>query len=564
MSTAVLNERASNAMNGYVPDDPLVRIVPTVWREACRHSDISEFTVKVTRLLSNRLPLSQVLVRRINPGQHCIETIAVGVPLPEYLLPEAITECSEQRMKELAAWSQLRKVIHREWQKPLLGPLAWMLPSEIDADIIFGSLGDPDQPKGILLLVGKPRESLDAQHVSLFKGLVEPFSTALDNHNRLRELTALRAAAEADKTSLLTKLGRREVVDAVIGADSGLRPVMERVELVARSDAPVLILGETGTGKEVIARLIHTKSPRAKGPFLRVNCGAIPSELIDSQLFGHERGAFTGAVEKRQGWFERADGGTLLLDELGELPLAAQVRLLRILQDGWLERVGSHQAIHVNVRIVAATNRDLATMVADGTFREDLWYRIAVFPIQLPPLRERREDIPALAQYYAEQAAAKFALSPVRPGPEEIQLLMSYAWPGNIREFGAVVDRAAILGKGTRLDVAQAFSATVSPLDQSVDGTDSTRSFHKGEISHNGDSHIVTAHKLGQSPPTRSSLELDAAMRQHIENVLIIAHGRIEGRRGAADLLKINPHTLRARMRKLGIDWAKFRRRDDE
>jgi hydrogenase-4 transcriptional activator len=548
-------------MNGFVPDDPLVRIVPTVWREACRHTDINDFTVKVARLLSNRLPLSQLLVRRINPEQKCIETIAVGVPLPEYLLPEATTECSEPRMKELAAWSQLRKVIHRGWQQPLLGPLAWMIHSEIDADIIFGSLGDPNRPIGILLLVGKPRESLDAQHVALIKGLLEPFSTALDNHNRLCELAALRAAAEADKTSLLTKLGRREVVDSVIGADSGLRPVMERVELVARSDAPVVILGETGTGKEVIARLIHTKSPRAKGPFLRVNCGAIPTELIDSQLFGHERGAFTGAVEKRQGWFERADGGTLLLDEVGELPLAAQVRLLRILQDGWLERVGSHQPIHVNVRIVAATNRDLAAMVADGTFREDLWYRIAVFPVHLPPLRERREDIPALARYYAEQAAAKFALPAVQPGPQEIQLLMSYAWPGNIREFGAVVDRAAILGKGIRLDIAQALSATVPTLDQAAIGMDSTRPRDSG---HPGDGSVVATPISGASQKSPAGLELDAAMKQHIENVLIIAHGRIEGRRGAADLLKINPHTLRARMRKLGIDWAKYRRRDDE
>ena len=176
----------------------------------------------------------------------------------------------------------------------------------------------------------------------------------------------------------------------------------------------MLILGETGTGKEVIARVIHAQSERRDGPFLRVNCGAIPMELIDSQLFGHEKGSFTGAVETRQGWFERADGGTLLLDEVGELPLAAQVRLLRILQDGWLERVGGHQAIHVDVRIVAATHRDLATMVTEGKFREDLWYRIAVFPILLPPLRERREDIAELAAAFRRAGGR-----PVRssPGP---------------------------------------------------------------------------------------------------------------------------------------------------
>ncbi|NLX98721.1 MAG: sigma 54-interacting transcriptional regulator, partial [Rhodopirellula sp.] len=260
--------------------------------------------------------------------------------------------------------------------------------------------------------------------------LLEPFSTALENDRRLRETEAMRAAAEADKQSLLTRLGRKDLADVIVGANSGLRAVMERVELVARSDVPVLILGETGTGKELVARVIHTQSPRSGKPFLRVNCGAIPMELIDSQLFGHERGAFTGAVEARQGWFERADGGTLLLDEIGELPLAAQVRLLRILQDGWLERVGGHRPINVDVRIVAATHRDLAAMVTQGKFREDLWYRIAVFPILLPTLRERPEDIPELARHFAERAASRFVLPLALPSAEDVSLLMTYGWPG--------------------------------------------------------------------------------------------------------------------------------------
>ncbi|MBN2309430.1 MAG: sigma-54 factor interaction domain-containing protein, partial [Candidatus Hydrogenedentes bacterium] len=255
--------------------------------------------------------------------------------------------------------------------------------------------------------------------------LLEPFAVALENDQRLREIASLREAAEADRRSLLTRLGRKTLDDTIIGDSSGLRSVMQRVELVARSDVPVLFVGETGTGKELMARAIHRRSARAAGPVIRVNCGAIPPELIDSHLFGHERGAFTGAVEKREGWFERANGGTLFLDEIGELPLAAQVRLLRILQDGWFERIGGHHPVNVDVRLVAATHRDLAVMVSEGTFREDLWYRIAVFPILLPPLRDRRQDIPVLARHFAGRAATRFGLPPLMPAEEDIALLLS-------------------------------------------------------------------------------------------------------------------------------------------
>jgi transcriptional regulator with GAF, ATPase, and Fis domain len=325
----------------------------------------------------------------------------------------------------------------------------------------------------------------------------------------------------------------------MVGCDAGLRGVMQRIEQVAPTDTAVLLLGETGTGKEVVARAIHAASRREGGPMVRVNCGAIPAELVDSELFGHERGSFTGAIAMRRGWFERADGGTLFLDEIGDLPLPAQVRLLRILQDGTLERVGSQQTLTVDVRIVTATNQDLEAMVAAGRFREDLWYRISVFPIRIPTLRERCEDIPALAAHFAARAGRRLGRGPLVPSEQDIGLLLAYAWPGNVRELASVVERATILGNGRRLEIAAALGSS-----QGVAVVDP----------------VAPAADARQVPaPAAECAPLDRAMADHIEHALRLCRGRIEGPHGAARLLDVNPHTLRARMRKLSIDWARFR-----
>lgn len=365
--------------------------------------------------------------------------------------------------------------------------------------------------------------------------LGEAISAALANQIHLQRLATEREAAEAARSSLLVKLGRSGNEETIVGADSGLREVMERVDQVAPSDVPVLIFGETGSGKEVVARAVHSRSPRADGPFLRVNCGAIPPELVDSELFGHERGSFTGATHLRRGWFERADGGTLFLDEVAELSLAAQVRLLQVLQDGTFERVGGQSGRHVDVRIVAATHRDLFGMVRTNRFREDLWYRLAVFPIDLPALRDRPEDMPALANHFAARAAKRFGLTPMAPSLEQIGLLTSYPWPGNIRELAAVIDRAAILGDGRSLEIGEALGITQS--------------------NHTERKVVRSLQEAGQEPLA----SLDDAIRGHIRRALSACGGRIEGPKGAARLLDVNPHTLRARMRRLGIDWASFR-----
>ena len=325
--------------------------------------------------------------------------------------------------------------------------------------------------------------------------------------------------------------------ERLIGGDTGLAAVMTRARIVSRSAAPVLLFGETGTGKEIIARAIHEHSPFRHGPFRRVNCGAIPSELIDSELFGHEQGAFTGAVSRRKGWFEQADGGTLFLDEVGELALAAQVRLLRVVQESELVRVGGERPIKVNVRIVAATHRDLPSMVEQQTFREDLYYRLSVFPIVIPPLRDRPSDIRAFAEYFAERAANRFGLRPVAVSDDDVELLAEYQWPGNVREMAAVMDRAVLIGQGKTLSVAGAL------------GQDTRAS-------------ALTPVRSNDTAPARLIAPLDVVIRQHIETALEATNGRVEGRHGAARLLKINPHTLRARMRKLKIDWRQYRERD--
>jgi transcriptional regulator with GAF, ATPase, and Fis domain len=545
--------------------EPVEQVLLSVWQEACRHIDISQSTSNIAAMLVEHIPVEQVLVRRIDVARSCLETVARGLTGPEHRLPDARTDCCPTELKSLRAWCRNKKVAHRQGNEALAKELTKLVCGRFDGDALAGPLGDPAGHCGVLVFLASAGRVFDRQHAKLVQLLLEPFSAALENDLRLREMAALSEAAEADKRSLLTRLGRKTLGDTIVGVESGLRAVMERVELVARSDAPVLIFGETGTGKELVARAIHNRSARHAGPFDRVNCGAIPPELIDSQLFGHERGAFTGAVEARRGWFERAHGGTLFLDEIGELPLAAQVRMLRILQDGWMERVGGEKAINVDVRIVAATHRDLASMVAEGGFREDLWYRIAVFPIVLPPLRERREDIASLAGHFAERAATRFGLAPVAPTAEDLALLMSYPWPGNVRELGAVIDRAAILGNGKRLEVAKALGVDAQSSQMAATsgraaywGNGSRTGW--GGSSTDGWGGSSTATPTETAPPGAGQIApLDTAIRRHIEAALAIARGRIEGRHGAAALLQINPHTLRAKMRKLGIDWAGFR-----
>jgi transcriptional regulator with GAF, ATPase, and Fis domain len=505
-----------------------------VWREVSRHSEIEGTMRSVAPLVARELGVRALVVRRLDAQRRRLETVAVGGDSHGPPLSRSRTDLSVRQVERLLAWCRTDEVV-RGRVGGRDARLDMVVPAEVSGEVVAGPLAGGEEGTGVLVMTGRPA-ALAAVEDEVVRQLLDALGVALANDSRLHELQRLRQGLEADKQALLHRLGRSDIADAVIGAEVGLRTVMARVDQVAGADVPVLLLGDTGTGKEVVAREIHRRSPRAQGPVVRVNCGAIAPGLVDSELFGHERGSFTGAVEARAGWFERADGGTLFLDEVGELPQEAQVRLLRVLQDGTFERVGGTRPRTVDVRVVAATHRDLHAMVRGGQFREDLWYRLSVFPIAIPPLRERLEDLPALVAHFAARAGQRLGGGPIVPTPSDIDLLLAHDWPGNVRELGSVIERAAILGGGRALDVAAA---------------------------------LGTAHRAAAPPPVSPSpavagagiAPLDTAMARHIERALIATHGRIEGPFGAASLLGINPHTLRARMRKLGLDWRRFRER---
>ncbi len=386
------------------------------------------------------------------------------------------------------------------------------------------------RPKGILLgsmvLITEDSEKFKDDHLKLLLLLKEPLAIAMSNALKHREILKLKNLLADDNRYLHSEL-RRLSGDEIVGANFGLRDVMYKVQQVAALDSPVLLLGETGTGKDVIANAIHYSSTRSNGPFVSVNCGAIPDTLIDSELFGHEKGAFTGALAQKRGRFERADKGTIFLDEIGELPLQAQVRLLKVLQSKEIERVGGVKTIPLHIRILAATNRNLEEMVKDGLFREDLWFRLNVFPIWLPPLRERSPDIPALLQHFISLKSKELKLPAVPTvSPGVTDLLMDYHWPGNVRELQNVVERALILNPSGPLTFAH----------MNLQAQNKNKVL-LGEIS--------------------GSDNLDEITSQHIRHVLKKTDGKIHGPGGAAELLGINANTLRNRMNKLGIEYGR-------
>jgi transcriptional regulator with GAF, ATPase, and Fis domain len=365
----------------------------------------------------------------------------------------------------------------------------------------------------------------------MLETLRDPLSIALSNAVRYRKLVELKNSLDEDNRFLRREIMQTSRAD-IVGAEGGLSEVMDILRQVAPQSCPVLLLGETGTGKELLARAVHRLSPRRDGPFVACNCGAIPANLVDSELFGHEKGAFTGADSSRPGRFERAHQGTIFLDEIGELKPEAQVRLLRVLQEKEVERVGGRGTIPVDIRVVAATHRDLHTMCRKNEFREDLLFRLSVVPVRIPPLRERLRDIGPLVQHFLLHKARDLGISRV-PGLAEDALtrLERYGWPGNVRELENAVERALILSRDEPLAFEDLGRATTKPSATAK-----------------------TVYPPAEEGPLPTMDQAAAALTRQ---ALSRSGGRVGGPCGAAAMLGVNPSTLRKRMRRLGVPFGR-------
>ena len=383
---------------------------------------------------------------------------------------------------------------------------------------------------GVLTVASRRRDAFEPSDAAMLREVSGQIAVAIENSLAFEEIRRLRDQLLSEKRYLETELREQHDFRNIVGQSETLRRVLQQVDTVAPTDSTVLLIGETGTGKELVARAIHERSPRRAQSFVRVNCAAIPLSLVESEMFGHERGAFTGAIAARPGRFEVANRGTLFLDEVGDLPPEVQPKLLRAIQEREIERLGSTSPVRIDVRLIAATNRDLAAMVSDGDFRGDLYYRLTVFPIRLPPLRERRDDIPALVRHFVAKHASRLKRSITGIPAETMEALCAWNWPGNIRELENVIERATILATDGVLRVP----AGLAPVAGAA---------------------VPAATPIGDSGPRDRLEEIE---RNAILDALRAADGVVGGPTGAAARLGLQRTTLQSRMKRLGIRRAGY------
>ncbi len=497
----------------------------------CSSLRIEKALWRCLRYINNIIPAKILTLLLFDPGLGFIETVANanlkgGTALSiKTQLPSDIREQVRAFIKDLDGKPGCQ-IIDRLSQDEMARLVALDLGSEDDACLILDLFLD-GKYLGIVAVANDQGEKFTQAHARLMLSLHNPFAMACANFLRHRDLEELKNRLAENYRYLQDDMIHMKGAE-VIGADFGLKGVMDMIRQVAPTNSPVLLLGETGAGKEVISHAIHRLSQRRESPLIKVDCAAIPENLVESELFGHEKGAFTGAVSQIRGRFERAHGGTLFLDEIGELSPDTQKKFLRVLQEGIIERIGGSESIQVDIRIIAATHRPLETMVESGRFRKDLFFRLNVFPIVIPPLRFRKEDIPNFVDYFIKKKSRKMGLPAIaKLAPGVIDILMAYDWPGNIRELENCVERELIISQGEPL--------TFSSLLDNVPKNEET-----------------PLERLAEG-----SLALDRTIARHIRKVLDMTGGRVEGKRGAARLLSVHPRTLQHRMKKLNIPFGR-------
>jgi len=450
------------------------------------------------------------------PATNKMRMLALDFPQGKGLIREEMRVPLEGSITGKAFRSRQPIVLDRAAMEDFDSPTSRLLRDEGVRSVVCMPLLTRDRVLGTLSLASLRDAAFQQGDVDLLVQVAGQVAIAVENALAFEEIAELKNKLAQEKLYLEDEIRSEMNFDEIVGESLPLRTVLKQMETVAPTDSTVLIQGETGTGKELIARAIHNLSPRREHTFVKVNCAAIPTGLLESELFGHERGAFTGAIAQRIGRFELAHGGTIFLDEVGDIPLELQPKLLRVLQEQEFERLGSTQTIRVDVRLVAATNRDLGAMVAERTFRSDLYYRLRVFPLLVPPLRERQEDIPALVRYFVQKHARRMNRVVETIPAETLDLLVRYPWPGNIRELENLIERAVIVSPGPVLRVP---SGELKP----------------------------------PSEPLGENLTLHAAEREHILRALEATNWVLAGPRGAAARLGMKRTTLQSKMRKLGV-----------
>ena len=451
-----------------------------------------------------------------------MRVLALDFPAGRGFIHEEMTVPLERSIAGKAFQSRQPLVLDRAGMEQFDSPSTRLMLDEGMRSVLCMPLITHNRAVGTITLASFRDGAFQHDDVDLLFQVSAQVAIAVENSLAFQEIAELKNKLAQEKLYLEDEIRSEMNFEEIIGESPRLRAVLKQVETVAPTDSTVLITGETGTGKELIARAIHNLSPRRERTFVKVNCAAIPTGLLESELFGHERGAFTGAITQRIGRFETANGGTIFLDEIGDIPLELQPKLLRVLQEQEFERLGSTQTIRVDVRLIAATNRDLSEMVAARTFRSDLFYRLRVFPIEMPPLRERPEDIPALVRYFVEKHARRMNRGVDTIPADTINHLVNYHWPGNIRELENLIERAVIVSPGPVLRV---------PLNEVKPGVE----------------------------PSAESLTLRAAERDHILKALEATNWVLAGPRGAAARLGMKRTTLQSRMRKLGVQKTRNR-----